>query len=96
MPEIKTAMPGLFWVAQYAQSCPNRYTLAVLSIQMRHNGTDPKNRRENKPVLTLTAVFQSTHNPWQSRENVLWGRLFRRKSRFCWHFNSRLESRSHH
>ena len=41
-------MPGLFWLASYAQSRPNRSYLAVVSIQVCPDGTDPENGREGR------------------------------------------------
>jgi 2-haloacid dehalogenase len=48
MPEVKTAVPGLFWMAQHAQSRSNRYALAVVSIQVCRDGTDPESRWQDQ------------------------------------------------
>ncbi len=44
MLEITAAMPGLLWVARYAQRRSNRYFLAELPLQMRSNGLDAESR----------------------------------------------------
>jgi hypothetical protein len=46
--EVKTAMPGLFWMAQLAQRRPNRRFLATLSIQMFNNGFDVEDRGQDQ------------------------------------------------
>ena len=56
MPKIKTAMPGLFWVAQYAQGRSDRYTLAVVSFPVHRNGPDSENQVQEQLNVFLVVI----------------------------------------
>jgi hypothetical protein len=63
--EIKAAMPGLFWMAEYAQSRPSRSFLAVISIQVRNNGAHPENQWQDQccvSVMTCKNLFLNGHS----------------------------------